>query len=146
MTTHQPDHRADAYRSTLYDFDDKATGWIGFAGVMLGLAGVWNLTEGLLAIGDSRVYVADSVFVFSNINTWGWIIMFLGIAELAAAFMLGTGSRFARWFGITAASVNAFGQLYFLTAYPLWGVMMFAIDILIIYALVVHGGKRIREV
>jgi len=146
MTTHQPDHRADAYRSTLYDFDDKATGWLGFAGVMLGLAGVWNLTEGLLAIGDSRVYVADSVFVFSNINTWGWIIMVLGAIQLLAAFTLMSGSELARWFGIFAAGLNAIGQLMFVPAYPFWAISLFAVDILIIYALAVYGGRRLRQV
>lgn len=120
------------------------SGWVGFAGIMLGLAGTWNVIEGLLAIGSSRVYVQDSVFVFSDLNTWGWIITILGATQLVAAFMAVSGSEFGRWFGIAVAGLNAMGQLFFLDAYPLWGLAIFAVDVLIIYGLAVYGGKRLN--
>lgn len=119
-------------------------GWIEFAAVMLGLAGVWNVLSGILAIGDSRVYVGDETFVFSNLNTWGWIILILGVLQLFAALAVVRGSEFARWFGVGVASLNAIGQLYFLPAFPLWSMAMFAVDILIIYGLSVYGGKRLK--
>ena len=112
--------------------------------MMLGLAGTWNFIQGILAIGESRVYVADSVFVFSNLNTWGWIVMILGVIQLLAAFTIMSGSEWGRWFGIGAAFVNAIGQLFFLPAYPLWAITMFAIDVIIIYALAVYAGKKLR--
>jgi hypothetical protein len=68
----------------------------------------------------------------------------LGTLQIVAAFLIATGSEFARWFGIGIAGVNALGQLLFLPAYPLWALCMFAIDILIIYALAVYGGSRLR--
>ena len=95
------DYRAQqGYRCAEY-VDTPGAGWISFAAVMLGLAGTWNFMEGLLAIGSSRVYVADSTFVFSDLNTWGWIIMLLGVGQLIAAFAVASGSEFARWFGIS---------------------------------------------
>jgi hypothetical protein len=42
------------------------------------------------------------------------------------------------------AAVNAIGQLFFLPAFPFWALTMFAVDILIIYALAVYGGSRLR--
>ena len=119
-------------------------GWVAFAGFMLGLAGIWNVIEGILAISESRVYAAETVFVFSDLNTWGWIVLALGTLQLLAAFTIAAGSEFARWFGIAVAGVNAIGQLFFLPAFPLWAMSMFAIDILIIYALAVYGGSRLR--
>jgi hypothetical protein len=146
MSSHSQDYRgAEAYRSSAYEADYRGAGWVAFAAMMLGLAGIWNVMEGLLAIGGSRVYVADSVFVFSDLNTWGWIIVVLGVAQLLAAFAIVSGSEFGRWFGVAAAFVNAIGQLYFLPAYPLWAMTMFAVDVLIIYALVVYGGRKLRE-
>ena len=115
-----------------------------FAAAMLGLAGLFNLIEGTLAIAESRVYVADSTFVFSDLNTWGWIVLILGVLQLLAAFSVATGSEWARWFGIGVAGLNAIGQLMFLPAYPLWSVSMFAVDIVIIYALAVYGGSRLK--
>jgi hypothetical protein len=124
--------------------DVSGTGWVAFAAIMLGLAGTWNVLEGILAIGSSRVYVAESTFVFGDLNTWGWIMVLLGLAELAAALAIVSGSELGRWFGIAAAFVNSIGQLSFLPAYPLWAMTMFAVDMLIIFALAVYAGKRLR--
>src|SRR5690242_12609983 len=95
-------------------------GWVVFAAVMLGLAATWNFFDGIMAISSAHVFVADARYVFSDLNTWGWIVLVLGIVEGIAAFLLLTGSEFARWFGIAAASVNAIGQLAFVPAYPVW--------------------------
>ena len=123
----------------------RGGGWIVFAASMLGLAGSWNTIQGILAIADSRVYVGDQTFVFSDLSTWGWIVLALGVLQLFAAFAVIGGSAAAQWFGIGCASLNAIGQLLWLPAYPLWALTMFAVDILIIYALAVYGGSRLRE-
>src|SRR4051812_3948762 len=78
-------------------------GWVTFATVMLGFAGIWNLTAGILAVSSSRVYTAQATFVFSDLRTWGWIVLGLGILQLIAAGSLLSGSAVARWFGITVA-------------------------------------------
>jgi hypothetical protein len=117
-------------------------GWIMFASIMLLVAGTWNLIDGILAIGSSRVYVGHQTFVFSDLKTWGWIITVLGALQLLAAFSIMAGNAFGRWFGIGAASLNAIGQLFFVPAYPWWSISMFTIDILIIYGLAVYGGKK----
>jgi hypothetical protein len=72
--------------------------------------------------------------------------LILGVIQLLAAFTLMGGSELARWFGIFAASINAIGQLMFVPAYPFWAISLFAVDILIIYALAVYGGRRLRQV
>jgi hypothetical protein len=132
------------------EFPDAATGgppgsgWVVFASVMLGLAGVWNFFAGIAAIGDAHVYVANANYVFSDLNTWGWIVLILGILEGLAALAILSGSEWARWFGIGVASINAIGQLSFVPVYPFWGLMMFGVDILIIYALAMYGGRRLQ--
>jgi hypothetical protein len=119
-------------------------GWVTFATVLLGLAGIWNFVDGILAISSSHVYTANASYVFSDLNTWGWIVMILGIVEGLAALAILSGSEVARWFGIAVASLNAIGQLAFIPVYPLWGLAMFAVDLLIIYALAVYGGRRLQ--
>jgi hypothetical protein len=143
------DIRADASRmansgDTYYGDEVRGAGLLGFAALMLVLVGTFNVLEGLLAIADSRVYTEESTFVFSNLNSWGWIMLLLGAAQLLAALGIAAGNEFARWFGIAAAFVNALGQLFFMPAYPLWAITMLAVDIVIIYALAVYAGKRMR--
>jgi hypothetical protein len=111
---------------------------------MMTLAGIWAIFEGIAAIAGSRVYTDSAVFVFSDLNTWGWIVLGLGALMLLSAFTLFTGSQFARWFGITAAGLTAVGQLLFIEAYPLWSMAMFAACVVIIYALATYAGPRLR--
>jgi hypothetical protein len=136
--------RAAAHGTLGYKDTRPGAGLVGFAAVILGLAGIWHLIEGILAIADSRVYVAETTFVFSDLNSWGWIVTGLGVLQLIAAFTVLGGSEFGRWFGIAAASLSAIGQLFFMSAYPFWGLVMFAVDLIIIYALAVYGGKQLR--
>jgi hypothetical protein len=129
--------------SSLYD-EPTGTGWIVFATVMLALAGVWNFIDGVAAISSAHVYVADASYIFSDLNTWGWIVMCLGILQGLAALALVSGAEWARWFGIVTAGLNAIGQLGFVPAYPWWALAMFSVDIVIIYGLAVYGGSRLR--
>lgn len=122
---------------------EKAVGWLGYAAIMLVFAGGWNIFDGILAIANSKVFVAHTTYVFSDLKTWGWIILLLGVGQLLAGFAIMGGSQLGRWFGIVAAGVNAIGQLMFLHAYPFWSLAMFAVDMLIIYALSVYGGRKV---
>ena len=124
--------------------EPKGIGWVVFSAIMLGFVGVWGIIEGILAISSSKVFVANATFVFSGLNTWGWIVVALGVLCVVAAFSLTTGSELARWFGIAVAGVNAFGQLFFVDAYPWWSMAVFAIDVLIIYGLAAYAGARLR--
>jgi hypothetical protein len=130
--------------SQAYDEGPEGSGLLMFAVAMMALAGTWAVIEGIAAIASSKVYVANSTFVFSDLKTWGWIVLLLGVLLLLAAFTVFTGSQFARWFGITAAGLNAIGQLFFIQAYPLWSMAMFAADVIIIYALATYAGPRLR--
>jgi len=139
------DYEVEGRYAAASDVDaPSGMGWVTFAAVILGLAGVWNSIDGILAISSSRVYTANSVYVFSDLNTWGWIMLILGIIQIIAAGSLLAGSEFARWFGIAAAGLNAIGQLLFVPVYPWWGIAMFTLDVLVIYGLAVYAGSRLR--
>ena len=111
------------------------SGWWVFAGVLLLVAGILNIIYGIAAIGESRIFADDITFVFSGLNTWGWILMIIGVLELIAAFSLFSGGEFGRWFGIFIASLNAIGSLLSVPAYPFWALTIFALAVLIIYKL-----------
>ena len=123
----------------------KGAGWLGFAAMMLAIGGIWAVFEGILAISSSKVYTANATYVFSNLHTWGWIVLILGVLTMFAAAGVSSGSQLGRWFGITVAGLNLFGQLMFLHANPWWSVTMIVVDICVIYALAVYGGLRLTN-
>jgi hypothetical protein len=110
-------------------------GWWVFAGALLLVAGVLNIVYGLAAIGDSKFFAENVEFILSSLNTWGWIILIIGVLELIAAFSLFSGGEFGRWFGIFIASLNAIGALLSMPARPFWSLAVFALAIIIIYKL-----------
>ena len=46
----------------------------------------------------------DTQYIFSDLKTWGWIILVLGGLQLAAAFSIWAGGGYGRWFGIASAT------------------------------------------
>jgi hypothetical protein len=124
---------------------DEGYGWLIFAASMLGLAGIWTFFEGIFAIARASFWVADARYVFSDLRTWGWIMLALGVLLLLATWQIFTGSQWAKWFGIVAAGLNAIGQLMFIQSYPFWSLALFACDVLVIYALAKYAGPSLRE-
>ena len=118
------------------------SGWVTFAGIMLFIAGVLNLIYGIAAIGDSKFFIQDQKYILSNLNTWGWVTLLLGILQLVAAFSLWGGGLYGRALAILAASLSAVAALLSLPAYPFWSLAIFAIDILVIYGLAAYGGQH----
>ena len=82
------------------------------------------------------------MFVFSDLRTWGWIITGLGVAGVISGLAVLSGSESARWLGVTVAGLSALGQLLFAQAYPVWSLMIMAIDFLVIYGLVAYAGRQ----
>jgi hypothetical protein len=130
---------------TYGSYQKSGSGWIAYASLMLGLVGIFNVIDGIVALSRSKFYVADATYVFGDLRTWGWIVLVGGTLLVIAALYVSTGSQMARWFGVAMASINALIQLSFLPSYPLWGLSAFTMDILVVYALIVYGGARLRE-
>ena len=122
--------------------EERGGGWLLFAGIMLLVAGALNIIYGIAAIDNSTFFVNDAQFMLSGLNTWGWIVLVLGVLQVFAAFSIWQGGGFGRWFGIFAAGLSSIGALLSIPAYPFWSLAIFAIDILIIYGLAAYGGQR----
>ena len=139
-TTPAAGERAAARDSSSYP--PEGSGWVLFAGIMIMMVGVLNIIWGIAAIDRSSFFVQDAKYVFSDLRTWGWIILVLGGLQFAAAFSIWAGGSIGRWFGIAAATVNAIAALLSIPAYPFWSLAIFAIDVLVIYGLAAYGGDR----
>jgi hypothetical protein len=119
--------------------------WLTFAAIMLGLGGVLGLLDGIVAVSKSSFYATNAQYVFSDLNTWGWILIVVGAAAVVAAFYVMSGSELARWTGIAVAGLQAIAQLLMIQAYPFWSLCVFAVDVLVIYGLAAHGGSRASQ-
>ena len=126
--------------------DNVASGWVGwavFAGFMMMITGLFQAIAGLTGLLKHNWYVvstADKLLVF-NYQTWGWIDLLVGLFILLAGVSVLHGSVWARVVGVLLASVSAVAALASINLYPIWSVIIITIDVLVIYALTVHGGE-----
>jgi len=122
--------------------EGHGAGWIMFAGTMLAIVGSLNVIYGIAAVSNSKFYVHDAKYVFSDLKTWGWFLIIIGAIQFLAAFSIWAGTSWGRWVGIASAGANSIVQLLAIPAYPLLSLALFAVDVLVIYGLVAYGGRR----
>jgi hypothetical protein len=118
------------------------TGWIVFAGVMLGVVGSFNVITGLAALLADDVYVGgDRVTVALDVTSWGWVHLIWGAIMVAAGVALMAGRLWARMLAVFLVSVNMMTQLLVMPGYPFWALLVIAVDAVVIWAILVHGEE-----
>jgi len=119
------------------------TGWIMFAAFMLLLNGFIGVIEGAMALVNDDYYrvTASGLAVSVDYTAWGFVHLALGVALFACGIGVTSGNLAARAVGVALAGVNAVVALVFIEAAPVWGIIVITVDILVIYALTVHGSE-----
>jgi hypothetical protein len=111
-----------------------------FAAVLLLIAGTLNIIYGIAAIDDANFYSGSTRYVFSSLNTWGWVIVILGVFQLTGGFSLLAGNTYGRVIGIAAAGLGAIGALLSIGgAFPFWSLGVFAICLWVMHGLIIYG-------
>ncbi len=118
-------------------------GWIFFAGAMMVMLGSFHVIEGLVAVFKDEVFLVGKSGLVINVDytTWGWVHIIGGLVIAGAGIALFTGRIWARTIGVIMAMVSAIVNITFLSAYPVWSAIMITLDVLVIWALTVHGGE-----
>jgi hypothetical protein len=119
------------------------TGWITFGAMMMIMVGSFQALMGLTALFESGYYVVGERGLLVNVDytVWGWAHIALGAIAVAAAFGLLAGQMWARVVAILMAVVSAVVNLAFIAAYPLWSVIVITLDVIVVYAITMHGDE-----
>ena len=119
------------------------TGWIAFSGFMMILLGTFQAIEGLVAVFDDGFYRVrpDGLLVNVDYSVWGWVHLLLGVVVVVSGLGVLVGNLLARIVGVVLAVVSAVLNLAFISAYPVWSTIMITIDVIVIYAIIVHGRE-----
>jgi len=118
-------------------------GWIVFAGVMMVMIGSLHFIEGLVAIFKDQYYVVGDkgLVVTVDYTAWGWVHMIGGALVVAAGVALFAGRTWARVVAVAVAALSILLNFGFTAAYPVWSILLIAMDVLVIYAVCVHGRE-----
>ena len=120
-------------------------GLVLFAAVMLLVSSFFNLIDGIAAIANSHIFIANAHYVVGDLRFWGWIVLVLGTLQIIAAIAILAGSQAARWFAVVVISLNAIGQMFFIPAYPFWSLLIIAVDVVALWGLCAYGRRENLE-
>jgi hypothetical protein len=117
--------------------EEKGSGWLAFASIMLIIAGIGNFIWGITAVARDELLI--NKLLFANLTFWGVVFMIAGAFLVVAGVAVISKAQWARWFGITFCALSILFYFLVIWAYPVWSVLVIAIDVLIIYGLAEYG-------
>ena len=124
-------------------------GWIGFAGVIMILSGIFQAIEGLVSLIRPSFYLishsANQVLVVNTVHAWGWFNLAAGILVFLAGISLFSGATWARVVAVLFALGSAIVNMLYLPQYPVWSILCIALSVIVIYAIMAHGAEMIEE-
>jgi hypothetical protein len=121
----------------------EPAGWVVglslFAGIMMMITGLFNAMEGVVALAQNEVFAITPRYIFAiDLTTWGWIHIILGIVVVAAGVGVVTGQLWGRVVGIGIATLTMLANFAFIPYYPIWSLLIIALNIFVIWALCVY--------
>jgi len=120
----------------------RGVGRVAFAAILLVVVGTINIIYGIGALDDANIFVDDKRFIFTNLNTLGWVLIILGVIQLTGGFSLGSGRPYGRVIGIVAGSLGAIGALLSIGgSYPWWSLGVFALCVYVVHGIFVYGEE-----
>ena len=120
-----------------------ATGLAAFAAAMLLMVGVFQMVEGLAALVDDELLLTVDGYVYAlDVTVWGWIHLLIGAVAALSGVFLFRGAYWARGVGIVFAGLSALANFVYAPHYPLWSVLIIALDVAVIWALVTYDWDR----
>jgi len=125
--------------------DPELSGWasggITFAATMAVLIGTFQVVEGLVAVINDDFFVVARNYTFNlDTSAWGWIHLIVGVVMLVVGFGLFSRSTWAGVFAIVVAMLSAVSQFFFIPYYPIWALVLIALNLWIIWALTRPGA------
>jgi hypothetical protein len=120
----------------------RGAGRVVFAAIVLLIVGTLNIIYGIGALDDANLFVDDTRYILTNLNTLGWVLTILGVIQLTGGFSLMAGHTYGRVIGIIAGSLGAIGALLSVGGnHPWWSLGVFALCVIVVHGIVVYGEE-----
>ena len=92
-------------------------------------------------INDQWVVWGNRGSVYLDITQWGWVHIFAGLLVVLAGIGVMSGNILARTIGVILVGLSLIVNFVALPVYPVWSLVVIVIDMLVIWALIVHGSE-----
>jgi hypothetical protein len=121
----------------------RGAGRATFAAILLLIAGTLNIIYGIGALDSANIFANDTRYIFTDLNTMGWVLIVLGLVQLTGGFSLVSGNTYGRVIGLVGAGLGAIGALLSIGgANPWWSLAIFALCVYVIHGIAVLGDDE----
>ena len=121
----------------------RGAGRVVFAATLLLLVGTLNIIYGIGALDGANIFVNDTRYILTDLNTMGWVLIILGVIQLTGGFSLFSGNAYGRVIGIIGGSLGAIGALLSIGGhYPWWSLAVFTLCVYVVYGIIVYGEEE----
>ncbi|TCI97649.1 hypothetical protein [Aeromicrobium sp. IC_218] len=122
-----------------------ALGVTAFAGFMLAIVGLFQVLQGLAAIGEDEVFVDGPKYTYElDVTTWGWVHLVVGVIAVLVAIGILVGNDVARIAGVVVAALACVSNFVFLPYYPWWSLAIIVFNVAVIWALCTQVSRGTR--
>ena len=133
-------NRDTAGTTSMEDVSGWAVGLTFFASLIMLLIGSFHIIQGLAAVLDDSFYAIRPGYALEvDVQTWGWIHMIGGMVVMVAGGLLLTGNIFARIIATLICLLSAVGSFASIPYYPVWSILLIALNIAVIWAIASYG-------
>ena len=116
-----------------------AGGFAMFAAVLMMISGVCGVLAGISAILRDEIFVSTPNYLYTlDLTTWGWVHLILGALLAIAGLGVVQGATWARVIGVVVAGLALIANFVSLPYYPLWAILLIALDVVVIWALATY--------
>jgi hypothetical protein len=117
-------------------------GWVGVASFLMLFIGIMHIIYGFAALFNYSWYVSSTgtTYLF-DLTQWGWGLLIGGSLLVLTGILLFTGSMVGRIIGGILVSLSLIANLSVLLIAPVWSIIAIVFDVLILYAIIAHGGE-----
>ena len=113
-----------------------------FAASLLIMVGIFQALQGLAAIINNERFVVTGNYIYKlDITGWGWIHLILGLVFIGVGVAMIMGQTWSFVAAMVVAVLSAVAQFMWLPYYPVWAIVIIALDVAIIWALVTQFGR-----
>jgi hypothetical protein len=113
-----------------------AMGFTAMAAILMMLSGGANILEGIAAVIRGSYFVTLPNYAYNtSVSGWGWTHLIFGIVVFLAGACLFLDMLWARVAGVILASVSLLLNLVYIPYFPVWSIIVIALDAFVIWAL-----------
>jgi hypothetical protein len=106
---------------------------------MMVMIGVFHIFAGIAALAEDTFFVLGREYAYEvDVTTWGWIHLIGGIVVCLAGLSVLSGALWARTIGVIIALMSALANFVFVPYYPVWSILLIALNVVVIWALAVY--------